>query len=82
MPGFFSIYEQPVYLLSNGASVKKYVVQAVCGLLLLVLLLGHQPVGEKSKVITYKGVKRNKVLKTMKSVQCSHSVFELYFLNL
>lgn len=76
MPGFFSIYEQPVYLLSNGASVKKYVVQAVCGLLLLVLLLGHQPVGEKSKVINYK------VLKTMKSVQCSHSVFELYFLNL
>lgn len=54
-------------------SVVKYVVQAVCKPLLLVLLVVSQPAAEKSKV-----------LKTVKSVRCTDClqflIFEVYFM--
>lgn len=49
--------------------------QPVCGRLLLVLLLVRQPAAEKSKVMTYKMMKWNRVLKTMRSIHCSHYLY-------
>lgn len=53
---------------------REYVLQLVCGQLFLMLLLVGEPAMKESKVITYKELKRNWALKTMKSVHCNHSL--------
>lgn len=63
----------------------KYVLQLVCGQLLLTVLLVRKPPAEKNEVITYKELNWSRVLKIIRSVCCIHylcfSVFKLLVLE-
>lgn len=57
----------------------KYVLQLVCGQLLLTVLLVREPPAEKNEVITYKELNWSRVLKIIRSVRCNHYLCFSFF---